>query len=63
VLSKNFPYINDYARRVLDPEYGISYIKSFLIILLFMSLVKVGFGLVIFFIDFTFWYTSVTTAK
>ena len=63
MLAKNFPYVNDYSRRLLDPEYGISYIKSVLGFLLIFSLLKVGFSMIVFFIDFTYWCNSISTAK
>lgn len=40
-VIKNNPYVNDYLRKMQDPEYGISYIKcliSFHSIYLFLSI-------------------------
>jgi hypothetical protein len=61
---KNFPYVNNYAQRILDPEYGISYIKYVLSFQVIYSLLKVGFGLILMLIDFTYWCNSISsTAK
>jgi hypothetical protein len=44
-ILKTNPYVNDYLRKILDPEYGISYVKqilNLLIIHLFFDFVYFG---------------------
>ena len=58
-LIKNNPYVNDYLRKMQDPEYGISYIKClicFLTIYLFMSILYNSIESMIMLSN---WFTSV----
>lgn len=59
-LVKNNPYVNDYLRKMHDPENGISYIKcliSFLSIYLFMSIVYNSIETIIMVINWCAIYT------
>ena len=58
VRSKTHPYENDYSRKLLDPEYGISYIKTTMSVLLLYLFLTIGAAAVQALINSVYWFNS-----